>query len=286
MRPKGSAEVLEARRRRAMQLLREKWSLQEVARRIGCAASSVMRWRDTVRRGGQRALRVRSAPGRPPKLSGRQHQELVRLLLRGAGAHGYRTELWTTARVAELISRRFGVHYHRDHVGRLLHQLGWSHQKPERRAGERGEAAIARWKHVHWPAVKKAARLKADLVFADESGFLLLPPVLKTWAPRGCTPLLRHRTRRDKISVISGISVRRDADEVAFLSFDVCPNLARLSSNAPSAASFNCARCVVESMLEWACSSTPGKSTAQHSNEPMPWNTTSPTTRGSPLGTS
>jgi len=55
---------------------------------------------------------------------------------------------------------------------------------------------------------KKAARLKAYLVFADESGFLLLPPVLKTWAPRGCTPVLRHRTRRDKVSVISGVSVR------------------------------------------------------------------------------
>lgn len=54
---------------------------------------------------------------------------------------------------------------------------------------------------------KKAARLNAYLVFADESGFLLLPPVVKTWAPRGCTPVLRHRTRRDKISVISGIAV-------------------------------------------------------------------------------
>jgi transposase len=158
MRPKGSAEVLEARRRRAMQLLREKWSLQEVARRIGCAASSVMRWRDALRRGGQRALRVRSAPGRPPKLSARQRHELVTLLVQGAGAHGYRTELWTTARVAQLIGRRFGVYYHRDHVGRLLHQLGWSHQKPERRAAERDEAAIARWKRVQWPAVKKRPR--------------------------------------------------------------------------------------------------------------------------------
>lgn len=155
MRPKGSAEVLEARRHRAMRLLRERWSLQEVARRIGCAASSVMRWRDTVRRGGPRALRVRSAPGRPPKLSARQRQALVRLLVQGAEAHGDRTELWTTARIAELIRRRFGVSYHRDHVGRLLHQLGWSHQKPERRAAERDEAAIARWKRVHWPAVKK-----------------------------------------------------------------------------------------------------------------------------------
>lgn len=158
MRPKGSAAVLEGRRRRAMQLLRAKVSLHEVARRIGCAASSVMRWRDALRRGGRRALRVRSAPGRPPKLSARQRQALVRLLTRGATAHGYATELWTTARVAELIGRHFGIYYHRDHVGRLLHQLGWSHQKPERRAAERDEAAIARWKRVQWPAVKKRPR--------------------------------------------------------------------------------------------------------------------------------
>jgi transposase len=158
MRLKGSAAVLEARRQRAMQLLRAKVSLHEVARRIGCAASSVMRWRDALRRGGQRALRVRSAPGRPPKLTARKRQALVRLLAQGATGHGYRTELWTTARVAELIGRRFGVYYHRDHVGRLLHQLGWSHQKPERRAAERDEVAIARWKRVQWPAVKKRPR--------------------------------------------------------------------------------------------------------------------------------
>ena len=158
MRPKGSAEVLEERRRRALGLLREKWSLHAVARRIGCAASSVKRWRDAWRRGGAPALRVRRSPGRPPKLSAHQQRRLVRLLLRGATAHGYRTELWTTARMAAVIRREFGVVYHRDHVGRLLHQLGWSHQKPERRAAERDEAAIARWTQVSWPRVKKRPR--------------------------------------------------------------------------------------------------------------------------------
>jgi transposase len=55
---------------------------------------------------------------------------------------------------------------------------------------------------------KNARRLGAHLVFADESGFLLAPLVAKTWAPQGCTPVQRHRQgRRDKISVISGISV-------------------------------------------------------------------------------
>jgi transposase len=73
-------------------------------------------------------------------------------------AHGYRTELWTTQRIATLIERRLGVHYHRNHVGKLLHQLNWSHQKPERRALERDEAAIAAWKRSVWPRVKKTPR--------------------------------------------------------------------------------------------------------------------------------
>lgn len=155
MRPKGGAAVLEARRRRALALLKKDLSLNEVARRVGCAPSSVMRWRDAVRRQGTKALKVRSSPGRPPKLAAAQRRQLIRLLLRGPLAQGYRTDIWTTARVADVIRKRFGVRYHPDHVGRLLHQLGWSSQKPERRALERDEEAIARWKAQDWPRVKK-----------------------------------------------------------------------------------------------------------------------------------
>jgi transposase len=155
MRPKGSAEVLEHRRLRGLVLLDEGRSLNEVARLVGSAPSSVMRWRNARRRGGVRALKVRFSPGRPPKLAARQRRSLVRRLLRGAMACGYQTELWTTARVAELIKREYGIRYHPDHVGRLLHELGWSHQKPERRALERNTKAIERWKREAWPRVKK-----------------------------------------------------------------------------------------------------------------------------------
>jgi len=147
--------MLEFRRRRAVALLDEGRSLNEVARLLGCAPSSVMRWRDRRRRGGIKALKVRSSPGRPPKLTAVQRRRLVRRLLRGAMAHGYTTELWTTARIAEVIEEHFGVTYHRDHVGRLLHGLGWSSQTPERRAVERNETAIEHWKKKRWPQVKK-----------------------------------------------------------------------------------------------------------------------------------
>lgn len=157
-RPKGSGKELERRRRRAMRLLDEGRTLSEVAERIGCAPSSVMRWRDVRERTGEEGLEARKAPGRPRKLSEAQSERLVELLLEGAVAQGYRTELWTTQRIAEVIEEQFGVRYHPDHVGRVMRRLGWSSQKPERRALERDEEAIERWKRETWPEVKKTLR--------------------------------------------------------------------------------------------------------------------------------
>jgi transposase len=154
MRLPGSARVLEARRHRALALVRQGLSFNAAARRLGCAASSVMRWMRAHRRHGAAGLKVRSAPGRPRRLTARQEARLLRELLRGAQAHGYGTDLWTTQRIAEVIEQTFGVRYHRAHVSRLLARNDWSPQKPERRARERDEAAIARWKRIRWPRVK------------------------------------------------------------------------------------------------------------------------------------
>ena len=123
-RPKGSADLLEDRRKRALALLDHGYSLHEVGRRVGCAAVSVMRWRDARRRGGAQALKVRFSPGRPRKLDAVQRKRLVGLLLRGATSHGWLTNLWTTARIAELIRREFAIQYHRDHIGSAAAQPG------------------------------------------------------------------------------------------------------------------------------------------------------------------
>ena len=157
-RPKGSADLLEDRRKRALKLLDAGKSLNLVGRLVGCAASSVMRWRDAWRRGGTKALKVRFSPGRPLKLSQKQRKRLVQVLLRGPLARGYTTNLWTTARIAEVIQVEFGVEYHRDHVGKLMHLLKWSAQKPERRALERNEEGIELWKRKDWPRIKKKLR--------------------------------------------------------------------------------------------------------------------------------
>lgn len=155
MRVAGSAKQLEKRRRRALALLDEGRTLRQVGRLVGCHASSVMRWRDRRETEGDAGLKVRSSPGRPRKLTKAQCRRLIARLLKGALANGYQTDLWTTVRVAEVIERMFGVRYDPDHIGRLLHRLGWSHQKPARRAVERDEKAIARWKRERWPEIKK-----------------------------------------------------------------------------------------------------------------------------------
>ena len=157
MRPKGSVRELEARRRRALKLLEENLSLNEVARRLGCHPSSVMRWRDRLRQFGEPGLKAQSPPGRPPRLSQEQKEQLLEDLLAGPAEFGYRTQIWTTHRIAEVIEKSFGISYHRDHVGRLMHSLGWSHQKPERRAVERNEPAIAAWKTKDWTRGKKTS---------------------------------------------------------------------------------------------------------------------------------
>src|SRR5436309_7867569 len=143
MRPRGDARQLERRRLRAIELLKEGRAPVEVARLLGVDRRSVRRWKAAYRLQGFSALAARPVPGRPPKLTERQREKLEVLLLRGAGATGFASDLWTRPRVAQLIGRRFGIRYHADHIGRLLRSLGWT-QRPAR-ALERTDGAIRRW---------------------------------------------------------------------------------------------------------------------------------------------
>ena len=117
--------------------------IKDVAAAVHASTSSVKRWRDAYEAQGDAGLNSIPNEGRPPRLNEKQRKRLTRVLLKGARASGYPNDLWTCPRVAEVIQRLFGVHYHVDHIGKLLHRLGWSVQKPERRARERDEAAIA-----------------------------------------------------------------------------------------------------------------------------------------------
>ena len=162
MRPAGTAKQLEKRRRQAIQLLKAGKSLSAAARGVSASHSSVLRWRRAYQREGWRGLRTRPIPGRPPRLSASQMRKLVKVLLKGPRSAGYQTELWTLRRVAEVIERYFHVRYHPGHVWRILVGLGWSCQKPERRARERDEAAIERWRKRRWPHIKKRPEREAQ----------------------------------------------------------------------------------------------------------------------------
>jgi len=155
MRTKGSAAELEGRRRRAVALIQQGHCPAEVARMVGADKGSVTRWRQAYERDGDEGLDSKPHPGRPPELSDGERRKLGELLLQGARHHGFATELWTLSRVAELIRRKFGVSYHPGHVWRILRAMGWSSQKPERRARERDEKEIAGWRREEWPRLKK-----------------------------------------------------------------------------------------------------------------------------------
>lgn len=155
MRPRGTQKELERRRQRAVELVEEGHQPVEVARMLGVARRSVRRWKAAYRDEGSKGIRAKPVPGRPGKLSEQDREELEQILLKGAEAAGFPSDLWTCPRVKEVIRERFGVGYHVDHIGRLLRSMGWSSQKPRRRAVERDEERIRRWVKQEWPEVRE-----------------------------------------------------------------------------------------------------------------------------------
>ena len=156
MRTHGSAEQLERRRREAVSLLDQGLSVAVVARRVGAAERSVRHWRQTAQVGGEAALAAVPHPGKPPKLSARQREGLRKRLLKGALSEGFDTDLWTCSRVKEVIRRRYGVEYHVDALPYVLKSLGFTCQKPQLKAVERDDEAIATWIARDWPRIKKS----------------------------------------------------------------------------------------------------------------------------------
>jgi transposase len=159
MRPSGTPEALEVRRKIAARLFERGMKLSEVAAIVGSSVSSAHRWREAWQKGS--GLEAKRHPGPQPKLSPRQRRELLKALSRGTRHWGYAPAGWTGPLVAQVIERLFGVHYHPEYIPRLLHKLGWSVQKPRPRARERDETAIARWHRDDWPRIKKEPRISS-----------------------------------------------------------------------------------------------------------------------------
>jgi transposase len=147
---------MEARRMRAAGLFEQGEVQAEIARRLGVSHQTVSDWHASWQSGGREALRGAGRAGRRPRLTGEQLAAVEAALAKGPKTNGYATDLWTLVRVAEVIERVTGVGFHPGHVWRILReQLGWTRQRPARRAIERDDEAIDRWVKQRWPQIKK-----------------------------------------------------------------------------------------------------------------------------------
>ena len=160
MRKKGTAAEWERVRNIAANMIDQGQAPADIARALGVAAQTVREWRRDYQAGGRAALASGKPTGRPAKLSADQRARLAELLVAPPAERGFAGRyLWTQQLIADLILREFGVTFHHDHVGVILKAIGFTHQKPMRRARERDEAKIEAWRREAWPALlKKASR--------------------------------------------------------------------------------------------------------------------------------
>jgi transposase len=160
-----SREGQEWRRLRAWNLWQQGWKQKDIAIALGVTKGAVSQWTKRGREEGAEGLRQSLAKGAKPRISDEQRTQLPTFLALGAEAFGYRGDVWTGQRVAELIKRVFGISYHPDHCSRILRQIGWSVQKPIERATQRNEEAIKDWKEQQWPALQKKPKSRSERLF-------------------------------------------------------------------------------------------------------------------------
>jgi transposase len=197
----------EWRRLRAWQLSQAGWGVRLIAEALDASPAAVSGWLTTARQHGAEALRSRPRPGAPAKLAADQRQLIADFLWHGPEAYGFRGEVWTCARVARVLDEELGVSYSKSQVSRILKDLGWTPQVPITRAIQRDEEAIARWQQEVWPELRRQARRQGRAVlFVDEAGFYLLPGVVRTYGPRGLTPVIYEWQTSDHLSVMGGVT--------------------------------------------------------------------------------
>jgi transposase len=149
------ADWREERRKQAWKLKEQGWQQKDIAVALGVSEGAVSHWMKRGREGGVAALEAHPPKGVSPQLTAEQKAQIPELLAKGAESYGFRGEVWTARRVAEVIAKTFGVRYHRDHVGKLMREAGWSRVIPVERASQRNEEALKQWSGERWPQIKK-----------------------------------------------------------------------------------------------------------------------------------
>ena len=203
-----SHETLEQLRRDAVKRVEAGESPEAVAAGLGINRRTIYRWLQAYHEGGQDALVAKPIPGAPTKLSQQQMVELA-LLIRDDTPQQYRFEfaLWTLAIIRELIQRRFGVSLSEASVGRLMKRPGFTPQRPLYRAWQQDEEWVAQWREQEFPKIAARAKREGTVVlFADESGIRSDHHAGTTWAPEGCTPVVKATGARYGLNMLSAIS--------------------------------------------------------------------------------
>lgn len=201
-------KALEAIRIQAVKRVEAGESPEEVVRVLGFTRSVIYDWLARYREGGFEALKARSAPGRPPKISGKQIERLYKILTQKSPLQlKFEFALWTRAMVRELIRDKFGVRISDVSVGRLLRKMGLSPQKPLRRAYEQNPEEVQTWMNETFPEIQsEAKRCNALIFFADEAGVRSDYHSGTTWAPKGETPVIQSTGQRFGLNLVSAIS--------------------------------------------------------------------------------
>jgi transposase len=150
------------KRVRAGRLLQKGKTPAEIALDVGVARQTVYTWKTLFEEGGIDALRAVPLRGRPARLDEDKREELRRAILHKPTEHGFGTELWTLKRVGVVIKRMHGVTFSQAQIWRILGSLGFSPQKPDKRAIERNEDVVRSWKRSKWPALKKKRSERED----------------------------------------------------------------------------------------------------------------------------
>ena len=235
---KINRKALEAIRIRAVKRVESGESPEVVIKALGLTRPRIYEWIAKYREGGVEALRSRTSSGRPSKLGGKDLQKIYRLVV-GKDPRQLRFEftLWTRGMIRELIRQEFNVRLSDVSVGRLLHKLGLSPQRPVRRAVQQDQLLVVDWMAKDFPAIKRLAkREKAVIYFGDEAGVRSDYHSGTTWAPKGKTPVVVTTGARFKVNVISAISpkggLRFMATESNLTAEVFCEFLSRLLVNA------------------------------------------------------
>jgi transposase len=210
-------------RRRSVESATSAIPTATVAEVLGVTTAAVCRWRKLGRPVIESAGTARG--GRPRKLTDEQLSELAQLLSKGATAHGWPNDLWTTKRMAEVIRRHFSVKCGPRHAWTIVTQyLGWTSQRPIQQLRAADDDEINRWLEEDYPRiVTRANQRGAYLVFVDESGFMLAPTVRRTYAPRGRPPVCKVADPHGKLSVIGAIAISPQRKRFS-LCFDMLDN--------------------------------------------------------------